>query len=325
MKKLMIVVFATLLLVTGCKSVPKLADGKEAVVSFKDGGISTEELYEELKEKYALSVLINMIDTKILDEKYETDSDAKSYAKSNIELTETYYNNYYNQMYSTYESFISEQYGISTKDELNDYFILRYKRNLAIKDYAKSLVSDGEIEDYYDDELIGDMEVSHILITAEYETDDEKEAAEAEALKKAKEVIAKLDAGEDFATLAKEYSKDGSSSKGGELGRIGHGDTVTEFEQAAYKLEVGKYTKEPVKTKFGYHIILKTKQYDKPKLDEVKDEIIETLSEEKLNEDNSLSITALEELRKDSGMTIEDSTLKSQYDTYITNSKLQSK
>ena len=320
MKKIMIATFAVLLLLTGCKQVPKLENGQEAVVSLNNGkSISTEDLYEELKEKYALNTLLTMVDTKILDEKYETDSDAKDYAKTNVETSELYYTNYYNAMYSTYESFISDNYGVTTKDELTDYFILRYKRNLAIKDYAKSLVTEDEIKNYYEDELIGDMEASHILITANYQTDDEKEAAEAEALKTAKEVIAKLDAGEDFAKLAKEYSKDGSAENGGALGRFGHGDMDEDFEAAAYKLEVGKYTKEPVKTKYGYHIILKTKEYDKPELDSVKDEIIETLATRKLTEDSTLQVTALDELRTDNGMVIEDSTLETQYNNYIYN------
>lgn len=320
MKKIMIATFAVLLLLTGCKQIPKLENGQEAVVSLNNGkSISTEDLYEELKEKYALNTLLTMVDTKILDEKYETDSDAKDYAKTNVETSELYYTNYYNNMYSTYESFISDNYGVTTKDELTDYFILRYKRNLAIKDYAKSLVTEDEIKDYYEDELIGDMEASHILITANYQTDDEKEAAEAEALKTAKEVIAKLDAGEDFAKLAKEYSKDGSAENGGALGRFGHGDMDEDFEAAAYKLEVGKYTKEPVKTKYGYHIILKTKEYDKPELDSVKDEIIETLATRKLTEDSTLQVTALDELRTDNGMVIEDSTLETQYNNYIYN------
>lgn len=320
MKKIMIATFAVLLLLTGCKQIPKLENGQEAVVSLNNGkSISTEDLYEELKEKYALNTLLTMVDTKILDEKYETDSDAKDYAKTNVETSELYYTNYYNAMYSTYESFISDNYGVTTKDELTDYFILRYKRNLAIKDYAKSLVTEDEIKDYYEDELIGDMEASHILITANYQTDDEKEAAEAEALKTAKEVIAKLDAGEDFAKLAKEYSKDGTAENGGALGRFGHGDMDEDFEAAAYKLEVGKYTKEPVKTKYGYHIILKTKEYDKPELDSVKDEIIETLATRKLTEDSTLQVTALDELRTDNGMVIEDSTLETQYNNYIYN------
>ena len=320
MKKLMVVTFAVLLLVTGCKQVPKLENGQEAVVSLNnDNSITTEELYEELKEKYALSTLLTMIDERILDEKYETNSDAKEYAKSNVELSETYYSNYYNQLYSSYEAFISENYGVTTKDELTDYFILSYKRNLAIEDYAKSLIGEDDAKEYYEDELIGDIEASHILITADYQTEDEKAEAEKKALATAKEVIAKLDAGEDFAALAKVYSKDGSSENGGALGKFGHGDMVAEFEEAAYKLEVGKYTKEPVKTKYGYHIILKTKQYDKPEYETIKDEIIETLAKQKISEDSTLAVTALDELRKDNGMSIEDSTLQTQYDNYIYN------
>ena len=318
MKKIMIATFAVLLLLTGCKQIPKLENGQEAVVSLNNGkSISTEDLYEELKEKYALNTLLTMVDTKILDEKYETDSDAKDYAKTNVETSELYYTNYYNNMYSTYESFISDNYGVTTKDELTDYFILRYKRNLAIKDYAKSLVTEDEIKDYYEDELIGDMEASHILITANYQTDDEKEAAEAEALKTAKEVIAKLDAGEDFAKLAKEYSKDGSAENGGALGRFGHGDMDEDFEAAAYKLEVGKYTKEPVKTKYGYHIILKTGEKDKPKLKDKKDEIKEKLKDEKLKNDSTLYYESLMEIRKESKITWNDSTLKKAYNEYM--------
>ena len=80
-----------------------------------------------------------------------------------------------------------------------------------------------------------------------------------EALNKAKEVIKKLNDGADFAKLAKEYSSDSSNaSKGGDLGYFNTGDMAEEFETAAYKLKLNEYTKEPVKTKFGYHIILKT-------------------------------------------------------------------
>ena len=71
----------------------------------------------------------------------------------------------------------------------------------------------------------------------------------------AKEVMGKLDAGEDFAELAKEYSIDpGSKENGGELGFFGRGDMVPEFDEAAFSLAAGEIS-EPVKTDFGYHII----------------------------------------------------------------------
>ncbi|MEC2469154.1 peptidylprolyl isomerase, partial [Bacillus cereus] len=73
--------------------------------------------------------------------------------------------------------------------------------------------------------------------------------------KTAKEIKEKLNSGEDFAAVAKQYSEDpGSKEKGGELSEFGPGMMVKEFEDAAYKLEVGQLS-EPVKSSFGYHII----------------------------------------------------------------------
>jgi peptidyl-prolyl cis-trans isomerase C len=82
---------------------------------------------------------------------------------------------------------------------------------------------------------------------------------------KAKEIIAKLNDGGDFATLAKENSKDATAKNGGDLGFFAQGDVVKEFGDAAFALENGAYTKEPVKTQFGFHVIkLESKQMRKP-------------------------------------------------------------
>jgi peptidyl-prolyl cis-trans isomerase C len=71
----------------------------------------------------------------------------------------------------------------------------------------------------------------------------------------ANQVIAELDKGADFATLAKKYSTDRGAGSGGDLGYFGHDEMVKEFADAAFALPAGQYTKTPVKTEFGWHVI----------------------------------------------------------------------
>ncbi len=73
------------------------------------------------------------------------------------------------------------------------------------------------------------------------------------------EIIDRIQAGENFKELAKQYSICPSKKRGGDLGEFGRGQMVKEFEKAAFALQPGEMTTEPVKTKFGYHIILRTK------------------------------------------------------------------
>ena len=96
-----------------------------------------------------------------------------------------------------------------------------------------------------------------------------KTKAEAEAL------IARLNKGENFEKLAKKSSTDGSAAVGGDLGYFGHGQMVQPFEKAAFALKVGSYTRQPVETPFGWHIIKleDRRQKQPPKLEEIKEAI----------------------------------------------------
>lgn len=320
MKKKLICILAVLLLVTSCGKVPKLKNGDEAVVTMKDGDISVEKLYSEMKEKYALDMLITKIDTAILNNVYKTDDEEKNYIDKQLETIKYYYETYYKSQYKSFQEYLTQN-GVESEDELKENIRLTYKRNKAIKDYVKSIITDKEIEKYYDEEIFGDISASHILIKPEYDknaSDEEKKEAEKKALKEAKEVIAKLKKGEDFAELAKEYSDDSSNSKsGGKLADFNHGQMVEAFEDAAKELKVGSYTTTPVKTEFGYHIILKTAQKDKPALKEVKDDIISDLTDEKLKDDSTLEVTALVELRKKHKVEIQDKDIKKLYEAYV--------
>jgi len=313
MKKIFITLCLVLLFTTGCGKVPKLENGKDAVVSLKNGKISVDDLYEEVKNKYAVNVLIDMIDKQILNDKYKTTDEETKKIESQIEQMRAQFNTE-----AEYLQAIQSYFSVKDENELKELLSLDYKRGLAVEEYSKSLVTDKEVEDYYNNKTVGDMEASHILIkpkTTDGMTSEEKTKAEEEALQKAKEVITRLNNGEDFATLAKELSDDeGSKEDGGKVGKFNRNSNfVKEFIEEAIRLEEGKYSTEPVKSSFGYHIILKTSQKEKPALDKVKDDIIATLAEEKETNDTKLQYKALIDLREKSNIKIEDSELESQY------------
>lgn len=318
MKKKVLVTIMIGLAMCGCGKVSKLKNGEDAVVKFeKLDSISVDSLYDSLKDRYAISLLIDMIDKEILFKEYKDKiNNAEDYADEQVKNLKKNYDSEEELLKA-----INSYYGYSTLKEFKEYIELKYFRDLATTDYAKKQITDKEIESYYDSDIVGDIEASHILITVDVKdnaTDKEKTKAEEKAKKTAEEVIEKLNKGEDFTELAKKYSKDDSNKdKGGALGKFNKGDMEETFENAAYALKVNEYTKEPIKTSYGYHIIKKTKEYDKKELKEVKDDIIKTLADKKINEDKTISITALKELRKNKGMKIEDNELKSSYNKYI--------
>ena len=334
-KKVLVCLFAVLMFVTSCGKVPKLSNGQEAVITIKDGkDISVDNLYTEMKDKYSLSVLLDMIDRQLLTEIYPSDKDEEAYLDSQVEMFKYYYETYYSTGYANFEEYLYYQYGVQNEAGLREGLSLSYKRDLATENYAKKQIKDKEIDKYYKDEIIGDMQASHILIKANYKngaSDDEIKKAKDEAKKKAEKLIKELNKAKDsevkdlFAKLAKENSEDGSASKGGDLGWFNKGDMVEAFEKATIELKVGKYTKEVVESEFGYHIILKTGQKDKPKLEEVKEDVIDALVEELKKEDNKLQYKALIALREEKGVEFQDTELKKQYKTYVENNTKETK
>jgi peptidyl-prolyl cis-trans isomerase D len=155
---------------------------------------------------------------------------------------------------------------------------------------AATTVTEADLQTYYDqhrDEFRApeQVKVSHILIKTPLPTPGEKEdvKAIADARAKAEDVLKQVKAGGDFAKLAEKYSDDpGSAKSGGELGWIGRGRTVPEFEKAAFSLGKGQ-TSDLVKSSYGFHIIrVEDKQEAHLKtLAEVKSEIEEKVKQQK--------------------------------------------
>ena len=103
---------------------------------------------------------------------------------------------------------------------------------------------------------------------------------------KAMEIIKELQAGGEFAKLASEYSTGPSAASGGDLGWFGEGQMVPEFSKAAFALNPGDIVTRPVKTQFGWHIILveDRKVSAPPSFDEAKEQLASTMSQKLLKE-----------------------------------------
>lgn len=304
------ITLCAVLCLTGCKT--KLKNGKEVAIKINGENITADDLYDELREKYAKYQIIDDIDKKIFNVVYKGDKDIEEQVKNQYES----YESQYSQNGQSFDE-VLENYGYKNADEFKDELRLNFQRAKAIDDYIKDNISDKEIKKYYDETYAGEISAKHILISTNSMSEDEAE-------KKAKDLIKQLDDGADFSTLAKENSDDpGSKENGGDLGYFGKGQMVTEFEEAAYNLKVDEYTKEPVKTSFGYHIILKTGEKKKTSLKKAKENIIETLVNKKKEEDKLISVTALDEIRKNYGLKFKDSKLKSIYKEYIEEQKKQ--
>ena len=314
-KKLLIAgVFGIALLLTGCGT-PTLKNGEEVVASVDGKKFTANDLYEELKDQGGQSVLVNMIDTFIVNKEIETDDDAKTYAESQYES----YQSSYESNGQNFEDVLTSA-GYKDADDFKEALIVEYKKQKITENYVKANLTDAEIQSYYDDNIFGDIEGKHILISPKTDddmTDEEKEKAEEKAKKEAEDIIKKLNNGEDFDKLAKEYSDDeGTASEGGKL-TITYGEVVDEFWDAASKLKDGKYTKEPVKSDYGYHIIYREKGKEKPKLNEVEDEVIDKLVDQKLEEDTTLQTEALVDLREKYNFKINDSDINKNYNKSI--------
>lgn len=138
--------------------------------------------------------------------------------------------------------------------------LVQLHERAAIATEIKKVVTDELVESAYQEYIktLGEKleyHARHILLKTEEDADM---------------IIEKLMAGGDFVELAKEHSTGPSGPQGGDLGFFGPGQMVPEFQEATFAMKAGEYTKEPVKTQFGYHVI---------KLEEVRGVAIPTLAE----------------------------------------------
>lgn len=179
----------------------------------------------------------------------------------------------------------------------------RTLHNLLFKAKVMDSITDADVKARYDKEVAAtppeeEVKARHILVKTEEE---------------AKKIIADLDAGKDFLELAKLSSDGPSAEQGGDLGYFTKGRMVPEFEAAAFELKPGEYTKTPVQTQFGFHVI---KVDDRrpaaaPPLEQVSDQVRQVLLRERY-------AALLDEARAEAEVEVVDPALKQAYDAIKT-------
>lgn len=272
----------------------------DKIVAKGDGiEITDNDLYKELKESAGKAGVQQLVFEKIFEAELGKDKVKK--LEDEVETdTATLM-----AQYGGPEKFlaVANQSGYHTVDEYKK--AVRYYKLMSETLMKNIDIKDDDVHVAYD-AYQAPRELSHILVDKEDE---------------AKDLIKQLDKGADFASLAKKHSKDkGSAEKGGSLGEVPKGKMVAEFEDAAFKLKEGEYSKKPVKSQFGYHIIKVDKVKEKGSFDEEKDQLIRQLKQEKLGNGQQIQAMMMDILKR-YNVKITDKELEGALDNFLFNNQ----
>lgn len=245
------------------------------IVTSKAGGISKSEFEAELKQKTGKPILQQMMMGKLLLNKYKvSDSEATDKVK---EIKK--------QIGDNFQAYLSQN-GVKNENELKE----KLKPQIAFEKAIKKSITEEEIKNNHKPKL----KASHILLKDE---------------QVAKEIKEKLNNGEEFAALARQYSEDlESKQQGGELSEAGFMEKATEFKETTYKLDAGQIS-EPVKSPSGYHVIKVIEKEELKPFNQEKESIRKELELKRL-QDQKWQQKFFEELFKEANFKILDKDLK---------------
>ena len=290
MKKLLFSTFAaSALLLAGCSNDPEVA-------STEAGRIREAELYEAMKDEPLQSgmtvgetVLQKLLMEDIFEHTYGdqvTDEDVDEEFATSAEQFGSV---------EDYESLLEMQ-GMDV-DYIKDNIRLSLLIRAAVEDSVE--VTDEEVESLYEEQT-PDYTAQHILV------EDEDVA---------KDIIAQLDDGADFAELVEEYSTDPGSLETEGKYTFSEGEMVPEFEEAVDALEVDETTSEPVKTDNGYHVIRRLELEYAP-LEDQREDLEAQILDNYTNDDQFMS-ELVSKLAKEANVQIADDDLKGAMSAYM--------
>ncbi len=292
---------------------PKLSNGQDKVVSLGTGTeYSVEQIYDMVKDSYALQKILDKIDSELLANKYPNNEEVNSYVETKVATAQANYPT--EEKLNQYLSY----FNCNSLDEYRDYLRLEKEKELLTTEYAKTLVTDKEIKKYYKEDYVGDIAAKHILVKPIDNNTSESRTKAQEMLDKIDTLVAGGTSVNDAFEQVGNENKDDNIILYQDLEYFNKGAMVESFENEAFKLKKGEYSKTPVYTQYGYHLIYVYDQKEKGKLEEVKETIIEQIAKQKVDDDKTvLQTKALDQLRKENDFKLYDPSLEKQYGRYI--------
>lgn len=279
--------------------IAELKNGEEVAIKVGKTDITADSMYTDMKDKYALNSILEIVDRTILDKKYETNEEV---TKGVEETAQSYLNYYSSQMGYTEEQFLESQ-GFKDLDEFKYSLELEYKRNMYYQEYMLDNVTDNEIDDYYNN-MSGVINTEHILVKNEVENANEK----------ATEILNKLKSGTSWEDLKNEYKSVITT----ENVKVDFDSNLeSNYITATKKLKDGAYTNELVKTSYGYHIILRVSTEEKLEKKDLTERIKKAIVNVKQTEDTKMYEKVMVKMRELEGMEIKDTKLKEVYEDYV--------
>ncbi|NVY96878.1 peptidylprolyl isomerase [Lactobacillus sp. DCY120] len=278
--------------VTGCSN-------NKAVVTMKGGKITEEQLYQKMKKSQAgQQTLQQMVISQALKSQYGKDVSDKQVDKEFKS---------YKSKYGAQFSSLLQQNGM---DEASFKDTIRTNALTKVAVRKETSISQADLKKQWK-KYTPKVTVQHILVKDE---------------SKAKDIIDKLNKGEDFSKLAKKESTDtGTKNDGGKLPAFNNSDTSLDsnFKKAALKLKQGEYTKEPVKSSYGYHVIKMMKRPGKGSMKAHESTLKNQIYNNRMQDSATLQ-KVMSKVLKRSDISIKDNDMKNILSGYLDNNKSKS-
>lgn len=276
--------------------IAKLENGSEPIVSFNEEVITADEYYESLKGSISIELLLQEVDERILDNKYETTKEMEKEVLNKVNEAIKEYTDYYD---CREEDFLINN-NFRDKDEFYEIMLLEYKRNIYYEEYVKSIVKNEEINYYYIHNLNSDMEVRYIQGDETILTN----------------VLDDLENGLSYDDIIKKYKNINYHDYS--YVAFDNKEINIDMYTEALVLEENSFTESLVSINNQYYIIFKGQVKEKEDKDLLRDRIIEKVKDQKISNDsdNALYLEALFYLRKNANISFSDTILEKEYKSY---------